>query len=450
MFKRSHRNIPFKEYKKTLALSLPVIVAQAGQIMVGIVDNIMIGHLGCTELAAASFTNTLITLVVIFGMGFSFALTPVVGQRMASRDYKFIGMALKNGLLSNLIMGVLLVAVLGLLSICIPYMNQPESIIGTSRKFMYLLMLSVIPMQLFYAYKQFFEGVGNTRLSMIIMLVANIINTIGNYLFMYGKFGCPEMGLYGAAVGTIISRVFMVVVAAICFYRMKSFRRYLIGFNKAVCNIFGVKRLYKLGVPLGGQLVMEASAFGLCTIMIGWINEVSLAAHQIVLSLSTIGFMVYQGIGSATTIRVSHLIGENNYEKIKTIKTVSIQIMFIYCLLIIFLFVGGRNILPLLFSSDKEVLLLASSMLVMCGVFQISDGAQIIIAGVLRGFADAKIPAVITFFAYFVIALPVSYYCAFNLKIGAVGMWYGFPVGLSIAYLLYYLRYKRLLKMSLA
>lgn len=450
MFKRSHRNIPFFEYKKTLSLSLPVIIAQAGQIMVGLVDNMMIGHLGRNELAVASFTTTLFSLVVIFGMGFSFALTPIVGQRMATKDYTHIGKSLKNGLLSNLLMGIGLSLLVILLSFLIPYMSQPAGIVDSSQNFLLLLMLSVLPMQVFYGFKQFFEGIGNTKISMIVMLVANIINTIGNYLFMYGKFGCPELGLYGAAVGTIISRVFMAIVPFICLIRVKAFRRYFIGFRKARCTFEGVKRLYVLGIPLGGQMVMEASAFGLCTVMIGWINEVSLAAHQIAISLSTIGFMVYQGIGAATTIRVSHLIGENNICKIKTVKTVSIQIMFAYCLLIIALFIGGRDILPHLFTSDKDVISLASSMLILCAVFQLSDGAQIIIAGVLRGFADVKMPAVITFLAYFLIALPFSYYCAFTLEIGAVGMWYGFPVGLTIAYLLYYLRYKRLLKKSLA
>lgn len=450
MFKRSHREIPLVEYKRTLALSLPVIIAQAGQITVGLVDNMMIGHLGCTELAAASFTNTLFQLVVIFGMGFSFALTPIVGYRMASRDYNSIGMSLKNGLLANISMGILLAVVLGILTLFVPFMNQPDSIIETSINFMLLLMLSILPMQCFYCFKQFYEGIGDTRISMIIMLVANVINIFGNYVFMYGKFGCPEMGLYGAAVGTIISRLFMAIAPLVCLYRLKEFRKYFIGFKKSHFSLPGVKQLYLLGMPLGGQMVMEASAFGLCTIMMGWINEASLAAHQITLSLSTLGFMVYQGIGAATAIRVSHLIGESKIHKIKTIKTVSIQIMFIYCLFIICIFVGGRNLLPYLFTSDNNVVILASSMLVMCGVFQISDGAQIIIAGVLRGFADVRMPAIITFFAYFVIAIPISYYCAFTLKIGAVGMWYGFPVGLSIAYFLYYLRYKRLLRRSLS
>lgn len=450
MFKRSHRDIPFIEYKKTLSLSLPVIIAQAGQIMVGLVDNMMIGHLGCTELAAASFTNTLFQLVVIFGMGFSFALTPVVGQRMASKDFTFIGKALKNGLMTNVSMGVIMVIIMAVLTFLMPFMNQPLSIIESSTNFMLLLMLSIIPMQVFYGFKQFFEGIGNTKLSMNVMLISNVINIIGNYVFMYGKFGAPEMGLYGAAIGTIISRVVMAIVPFVCFLRMKIFRRYLVGFKKSRLSFEGIKRLYLLGLPLGGQTVMEASAFGLCTIMMGWINEISLAAHQIALSLSTIGFMVYQGIGAATTIRVSHLIGADNISKIKTIKTVSIQIMFAYCLFIILLFVGGRNILPVLFTDDSGVISLASSMLVMCAIFQISDGAQIIIAGVLRGFADVKMPAVITFLAYFVIALPISYYCAFTLKIGAIGMWYGFPIGLTIAYFLYYLRYKRLLKKSLA
>ncbi|MGB5990489.1 MAG: MATE family efflux transporter [Marinifilaceae bacterium] len=448
MFKRSHRNIPLKEYKKTLALSLPVIIAQAGQITVGLTDNMMIGHLGCTELAAASFTNTLFQLIVIFGMGFSFSLTPLVGQQMAHKNHSKIGEWLKNGLRANFSLGMILVLVLGVLAMLIPYMNQPESIIVPSREYLLLLILSVLPMQMFYAFKQFFEGIGNTKISMVIMLLANIINIAGNYFFMYGKFGCPEMGLLGAAVGTVLSRVFMAVAAYVCFAKFSIFKIYYSAFKEQVSSHVQVKKLYSMGLPLGGHMVMEASAFGLCTIMIGWINEVSLAAHQIALSLSTLGFMVYQGIGAATTIRVSHLVGEKNIDKIKSIKTVSIHICLIYCLFIIALFILGRDLLPQLFTSDEGVIHLASGMLVLCAVFQVSDGSQIIIAGVLRGFADVKMPAFITFLSYFVIALPVSYLAAFKFGAGAIGMWYGFPIGLTAAYLMFYFRYKRLLKKS--
>lgn len=446
MFKRSHRNIPLIEYKKTLALSLPVIITQAGQIMVGLVDVVMIGHLGSTQLAASSFSNTIFQLVVIFGMGFSFVLTPLVGHKFANRDYLSVGSLLKNGLIANICIGFIMLIIMGIIVSLMPFMNQPVSIVVPSQGFMLLLMLSIIPMQVFYSFKQFFEGVGNTRLSMIIMLLANIINVFVNYMFMYGKLGCVEMGLYGASIGTVVSRIVMAIIPYVCFLRMKSFRRFKLGYTKSRVNLNVVGKLFRLGLPLGGQTVMEASAFGLCTIMMGWINEISLAAHQIALSLSTIGFMVYQGIGAATTIRVSHLIGESNFVKIKLIKTVSIQITFVYCVLIIFLFVSGRNYLPLFFTDDKDVVLLTSGMLVMCGIFQISDGAQIILAGVLRGFADVKMPALITFIAYFMIALPISYVCAFYYDIGAIGMWYGFPIGLTIAYLLYYLRYKNLLK----
>lgn len=450
MFKRSHRDIPFIEYKKTLALSLPVIIAQAGQITVGLADNMMIGHLGCTELAAASFTNTLFQLIVIFGMGFSFSLTPLVGLQMASKNYSKMGEWLKNGLRANLSLGLLLVLILSLLAYLIPFMNQPDSIIQASRQYMLILILSVLPMQMFYAFKQFFEGIGNTKISMIIMLLANIINIIGNYIFMYGKLGCPEMGLLGAAVGTVISRLFMLFAAYFCFVKFSAFSKYYKAFKQEVSSFVEVKKLYAMGMPMGGHMVMEASAFGLCTIMMGWINEVSLAAHQIALSLSTLGFMVYQGIGAATTIRVSHLIGEENIQKIKSIKTVSIQITFVYCLFITFIFIAGRDLLPQLFTSNKDVIKLASSMLVLCAIFQISDGAQIIIAGVLRGFSDVKMPALITFIAYFLIALPISYISAFVFNTGAIGMWYGFPIGLSAAYLMFYFRYKRLIKKSLA
>lgn len=434
------------EYKKTLRLSIPVIIAQAGQITVGMIDNIMIGKLGTTPFAAASFTNTLFNLVLIFGLGYSFALTPLVGKSWGEEDHKTIGSWIKNGLMANAFMGVILVLVLLIMYFMIPFMGQPESVLQPSKDYLMILTFSVFPMMVFYGYKQFAEGVGDTKTAMKIMLWANIINTIGNYIFMYGKLGAPEMGLQGAGVGTLISRIFMAVAFIVLFYKKEQYELFVKLYNQSSFCWKRFMKVVKLGIPLGGQTVMEACAFGLCAIMVGWVGEIGMAAHQIAITLSTLGFMIYQGLGAGTTIRVSHYKGQNNKEGIVRATKTAIMIMIIYSTFSVLLYWGARNILPLMFTQDPTVIQLAAQMLIVCGLFQLVDGVQIVIAGTLRGLADARIPAVITFISYFMLSIPFSYMSAFVWGYGAVGIWFGFPLGLFVCACLFQLRYKILIK----
>ena len=434
------------EYKKTLSLSIPVIIAQAGQITVGLIDNVMIGQLGTIPLAAASFTNTLFNLVLIFGMGYSFALTPLIGKSWGEKNHDSVGSWIKNGIMANAFMGLSLALLLVILYICMPYMGQPESVLQPSRDYLAILITSVIPMMVFYGYKQFAEGIGDTKTAMKIMLWANVVNTVGNYMFMYGKFGAPEMGLTGAGIGTLIARIFMAIAFIILFYKNKKYKLFTDLYNQASFCWSKFMQVVKLGIPLGGQIVMEACAFGLCAIMMGWVSEVGMAAHQIAITLSTLGFMIYQGLGSGTTIRVSHYKGANNKEGIIRATKTAMNLMYVYCAFSVILFVGARNILPLMFTTDTTVIQLAAQMLIVCGVFQLVDGIQIVLVGTLRGFADARIPVIITFISYFIVSLPFSYLSAFEWGFGAVGIWFGFPVGLVVCSALFQMRYKYILK----
>ncbi len=434
------------EYNKTLSLSIPVIIAQAGQITVGLIDNVMIGQLGTIPFAAASFTNTLFSLVLIFGMGYSFALTPLIGESWGEKDHDSVGSWIKNGLLANAFMGIALAILLFILYLLIPHMGQPESILQSSQDYLAILISSVIPMMVFYGYKQFAEGVGDTKTAMKIMLWANVINTLGNYVFMYGKFGAPEMGLTGAGIGTLLARIFMAIAFIVLFYKNEKYKLFAELYKQSRFCWNRFTQVVKLGLPLGGQIVMEASAFGLCAIMMGWLTEVDLAAHQIAITLSTLGFMIYQGLGAGTTIRVSHYRGENNKAGIMRATKTAMNLMYLYSALIVVVFIGGRQLLPLLFTADKTVINLAAQMLIVCSIFQLVDGVQIILAGTLRGFADAKIPAIISFISYFLIAIPFSYLSAFEWGFGAVGIWFGFPVGLFVCCTLFQIRYKHVLK----
>jgi MATE family multidrug resistance protein len=430
-------------YRRIWQLSLPVILSQLGQITVGIADNLMIGHLGPNELAAASFANTILSLAIFFGMGMSFILTPLVGQVLQERIGKATFL-FKNSLVVNIFVGVAITAILYLLIFTFPYMGQERIVIDLSEPYYSLCAFSVLPLMVFFTFKQFAEGVGNTKYCMYIVLSANLVNILFNYLFMYGVAGFPEWGLNGAAVGTVIARFFMLAAFYIVFKKKDLFSQYLRLFAEEVINLVQVKLIARKGLLLGIQMLIEATAFGFAGIMVGWLGAKGLAAHQIAMSLSSLGFMVYQGVGTATTILVSQFSSGKSQVQMKLIAKKSAMLIIPLSLLLGILFYSLRNILPCAYTSSQEVQSISSILLIVLAIYQIPDALQIVYASAVRGLADVKVPVVMMFCSYFLLTLPASYYFAFVAGYDQLGIWMGFPPGLLLAYLMLKNRYKKM------
>ncbi|MCU4155582.1 MATE family efflux transporter [Carboxylicivirga sp. A043] len=432
-------------YAETRRLALPVIIAQVGQITVGMVDNMMIGHLGKTELAAAAFANTLFSLPLIFGMGFAMAITPLVGKAFGKKQYEHLHFLKYGAYTTNSLMGIILALTCLALYYAMPFMHQPESIIQQSQTFFNIISLSIIPLMLFLSGKQLAEGLSNTRLAMVVTLIANVMNILGNYILIFGKMGAPELGLYGAGWSTLIARVAMAVIMTAFIRNYKPLKTAAV--KLSLYRILQtVKSIVKLGVPMGLHLFSEASAFIVAGIMIGWLSDTGLAAHQIVISLSTFGFMLYQGIGAGTTIRISQFSARQVPALIKQASQASFQIVIAMVVVISSAFLLLRNWLPQLFTNDAEVIALASKMIVVLVIFQLFDAIQIIYSSILRGMADATIPGILTIISYFGIAIPFSYWAAFKAGFGEIGIWLGFPIGLGVCALLFHFRLQRLNK----
>lgn len=436
---RLHRS----HYRATLKLGLPVIISQLGQITVGLADNIMIGRLGTSELAAASFANTLFSLPLIFGMGFAMSLTPLTGRSFSQGDHYSIKKLWKNGLVANISIAVFLLMTAGLIYLLMPRMNQPEHLIPVAQGYFVYIAMSLLPLMVFLTGKQLFEGMSNTKTAMVIILSGNVMNIVGNYAFMYGKLGMPEMGLNGAGFSTFLARIAMSVAMVLFVMRNDIIRK---KYSKAATIVKRhIRELYKLGIPMAVHIFSESSAFIVAGIMMGWLGEISLAAHQIVISLSTLGFMLYQGIGISTTIRISQLTTQRQPELLKRASVASTQIVTAMVLIVSALFLMFSTTLPYLFTSSQEVASVATSLIIILVIFQIFDAFQIIFSGVLRGMADAKVPGILTLVAYFGVAIPVSYFMAFKAGMGASGIWMGFPVGLCVCAILFYFRIKKMI-----
>lgn len=430
-------------YAETRRLALPVIVAQIGQITVGLADNMMIGRLGKTELAAAAFANTLFSLPLIFGMGFAMAITPLTGKANGSNDYSELKSLKKAAFGANGVMAAILIAASTLLYSAMPYMHQPESILEYSQQYFSVIGLSIIPLMLFLSGKQFGEGLSNTKLAMMITLGANVFNILGNYMLIFGKWGAPELGLVGAGWSTLFARVLMAIGMLVFIRKLhrEQLKSVVVNFKELAASTL---KIIKLGIPMGLHMFSESSAFIVAGIMMGWISETGLAAHQIVISLSTFGFMLYQGIGVSTTIRISQLAGRQVPALIKRASNASIQIVFGMVIIISMAFVSMSNWLPTLFTTDAGVIKLASQMIIILTIFQLFDAIQIIYSGILRGMADATVPGILTFICYFIITIPFSYWAAFHGGFNEIGIWMGFPVGLSICALMFHFRLKYL------
>ena len=434
---RLHRG----HYRATLRLGVPVVISQLGQITVGLADSIMIGRLGATELATAAFANTLFSLPLIFGMGFAMSLTPFTGRAWARKDYASIQTLWKNGLLANLLMAFALLLVAAGLYLAMPLMQQPVHLVAPAQSYFIILSASLLPLMVFFSGKQLLEGLSNTRIAMIITLLGNLLNILGNYLLIYGKAGFPELGLNGAGISTLLARLVMAAVMLLLVVRHRALRQGIragLRFSRKE-----VQRLYRLGLPMGLHLFSESSAFIVSGIMMGWLGETALAAHQIVMSLSTLGFMLYQGIGVSSTIRISQLSAHQQPLLLKAAARASVHIVLLMVLIISLFFLIFRVQLPFLFTPEAEVARLATELILILVIYQLFDALQIIFSGILRGLADARIPGLLTIFSYFGVAIPLSYLSAFHLDLGPAGIWLGFPVGLGVCALLFYFRIRK-------
>lgn len=425
---------------------MPVVISQIGQVSVSLIDNMMVGHVGTSELAAASFANSVFMIGMFFGMGITFGITPLIGSAFSSGKTSEVVMWLKNGIFTHLVAAVGLFLIMIGVYFLLPLMGQPEIVTELARPYYLILCISYIPFMLFFSVKQFLEGIGNTKIAMYITVTANAINVLFNYLLIYGKFGFPELGLNGAGFGTLISRVAMPVLFFAYIMNTQAVKKYFILAHHELFNFQKIISLLKIGIPIAFQIIVEVITFSLGAIMMGWLGEVPLAAHQVAIGLASFTYMISLGISQANTIRVSHQMGVKDYKALKRAAFASTHLVLIFMSSMGLVFVFARNLLPFLFTVDSQVIEIASGLLIIAAVFQVFDGLQVVMLSTLRGMADVKLPMFIAFFAYLFIGIPTSYVFSFILKLGPQGIWYGYLAGLGVAGILFYLRFQHNLK----
>jgi len=421
-----------RHVRPNFLLAYPVMLSMLGQVMTGVADSVMVGWTGATPLAAASFANIFFTMVLFFGVGISYAITPLVAQAEGAGDSHKIIDVLKNGTLINMLTGVLLAALIFAVEPLMPFLGQPADVVALGVPYLSILAMSLIPTMIFQTYRQFAEGLHRTRAAMIIVILSNLINIALNYVLIFGKYGFPALGLNGAGWATLIARVVMGISMMLYVLYGKRFRDFRAGFSPGGYSRALISKMLHIGLPAGTQFIFEAGAFGFSALMMGWLGTTALAAHQIAINLATISYMTTSGLGAAATVRVGYFLGQHDRANLRssafTMITMAVVVMAAWALVFIF----GRYLLPSLYIDDPAVIALTSSLLIIGAFFQLSDGIQVVTAGALRGLQDVKIPSALIFVAYWIIALPVGYWLTFHFDYGPSGIWFGLLIGLTI------------------
>lgn len=425
---------------RTIKLAIPVTIAQVGHMMVVVADSVMVGQIGVVPLAAATFASTFVNVLMLFGIGVTYASTPLVAKADAAgkNPIKY----LENGFLLNLLLAGILFAIGWIINQFMDFFGQEQAVAESAKTYMLIMCGSFVPLLLFQSFRQYSEGLSNTFTPMLVSVVGNLMNIIGNYLLIYGKWGFPELGLDGAGYSSLFSRVFMFLLM------IWLMREKMIGFSlKIEWPTF--KRLVQLGVPSGLQYVFEIGAFATAAIMVGWINAEALAAHNIALNLAAITYMASTGIASASTIRVGNFLGKKDLKGLRTAAYSGFFIVGFFMLFCGLCFIALRNFLPGLYIDDQTVQGIASFLLIIAAAFQLSDGLQAVGLGVLRGLADVRIPTIVTFIAFWITSIPLCYLLGFTFGLGIGGIWYGLSIGLTIAAVAHIWRFNRLTKSEL-
>ncbi|WP_452600067.1 MATE family efflux transporter [Pontimicrobium sp. MEBiC01747] len=451
-----------KEFKYNWKLAAPVMLGMLGHTFVSFIDNIMVGQLGTAELAAVSLGNSFMFIAMSLGIGFSTAITPLIAEADSANNFKQGKSAFKHGLFLCTVLGILLFLGVFFAKPLMYLMKQPVEVVELAIPYLDLVAFSLIPLVVFQAFKQFSDGMSMTRYPMYATIVANLVNVALNYLLIFGKFGFPELGIVGAAYGTLVSRFVMLWYMWFLLKGKEKTKAFVTNIKFFVLDKLMLRKLISLGAPSAMQMFFEVAIFTAAIWLSGLLGKNPQAANQIALNLSSMTFMVAMGISVASMIRVGNQKGLKQYFELRRIAFSLFLLGIIFAVAFGLIFLLFHDYLPRLYvdfddvvnyNDNMEVVGIASKLLLAAAIFQVSDSIQVVVLGALRGLQDVKIPTIITFISYWVVGFPVSWYFGTAETYGSFGIWLGLLAGLTTASILLFIRFnyltKRLIKTEL-
>ncbi len=434
------------EFNYNFKLAIPVMIGHLGHVLVGLADNIMVGRLGAAPLAAVSLGNSFVFIAFSIGIGFSMAITPLIAEADGEGDDDKGRRLFQHGLILCSLLGVSMFFMLLVAAPVMRYMDQPEEVVELAMPYLNIVALSMIPLMVFQAYKQFTDGMSKTKYGMQANVIANIVNVALNFMLIYGFWIFPRLELVGAAYGTLISRFVMLIFIIWILNSRPRFRTFFVWlkFKEIKKEIFS--KIINLGFPTAMQMLFEVGVFTAAIWLAGTMGTIDQAANQIALNLSSMTFMIAVGLGVAATIRVGNQKGLRQFSELKRISLSIFLQVFIIELFFALGFFLFKNQLPMMYIDNAEVVNTAASLLLIAGLFQLSDGIQVVVLGALRGLQDVRIPTYITFIAYWIIGFPICYLLGKTFELGSQGIWIGLLAGLTASAIMLLARFQYLTK----
>lgn len=425
-----------------LKIGLPIMLGQACVIILAFADNIMIGWHSVDELAASSFVNNILNLLIMTELGFAAGMTPIIGSHNGRGDVASVGLTLRNGLVVNGLIGLASVVLLAVVYALLGHFGQEPELLPLIRPYFVIVGISTLFSLGFNTLKQFTDGICRPVVSMVFLLLGNVVNIFGNWALIYGKLGFPEMGLVGAGISTLFSRILIFAAFLLYILFSKSLRQYARAIKEAVLSLAEMKSIFTVGYPVAIQMALETSSFTFAAVMAGWLGVIELAAHQVVITISQLFFLMMQGLSFALSILVSNACGRGDYKGVREYAGKGYgMIVCISATLSVLLYIFRYQAAGV-FTDSPEVSAMAVSLFFVLFAYQFGDGLQLCFANVLRGLQDVKPIMKVAFVSYYIIAIPVAYLLGFKTSLGLLGIWLGFPVGLTIAGVFFFLRYR--------
>jgi MATE family multidrug resistance protein len=427
-------------YRDNLGLAIPVVISQLGHTLVQTSDTIIVGHFaGTVSLAAVSLATSIFVIMLIIGIGISYGITPLIAQHNGRGNFAECGRLLSNSLFINMITGVILFIITLLGSVfLLDHLDQTPEVVSQAKPFLVLLGISTIPMLVFNTFKQFTEGLGFTKQAMSISIWGNVFNICLGIILVKGF----SMGVRGVGYSTLADRCIMAVVMSAYVFRSKNFKKYLTDF--ALKNIDRLRciQLLRIGGPVALQYTFEISAFSAAAILIGTIGYHEQAAHQVAINLASMTYMMASGLSAAAAIKSGNYFGANDHKNLRHSAISSYHIVLVFMCITALIFTVFNHVLPWIYTTDKIVIGIAAQLLILAALFQLFDGTQVVGLGILRGMGDVNVPTFITFFAYWVVGLPVGYVLGIKIHLGVQGVWYGLVLGLAVSSILLFFRFQ--------
>ncbi|APD08081.1 putative multidrug resistance protein NorM [Flavobacteriaceae bacterium UJ101] len=430
-------------------LAFPVMLSQVGQIALNVADTVMVGkvddpHQSEINLGAVSLGNSVFILLLVSALGISIIMSPLAAEKDVDQNYKAGADIFSHGLVINILFSIILGIITVFFSDFMYYLGQPEEVVKEAIPYLNISAFSLIPIMVFQTFRQFGEGLSLTLPATIATWIAIILNIFLNYCFIEGNFGFPAMGVQGAALGSLIARFFSTICIFVIVLQWKKFKTYLqhVSFKRWSYPLF--KKMIQLGIPTSFQMFFEVSAFTAAAFIAGLASKTDLAAHQVAIQLASISFLLCTGLAVAATVRIGNQKGIRDFKMLREVGYSNIKMTGIFMFFCGILFILFREQLPWGFTQSENAAALASNLLIIAALFQLGDGVQLVTLGALRGIQDVNIPMIITFVAYWIITIPLSYICAIHFEMGAFGVWIGLGTGLTISALALLYRYNKL------